>query len=1041
MRIHGEMWQIRDIWMKLARDVDERLTDGTFQDEMRVLPRTTRTTDTKLIPVVIVPSNIVGEKRSCHGSISRAIQSPTDEHLEGHRRDNNLISSKSYLRNIELQRHALCAVKNSFTTQCRIFANSPFPADEFSVGQDLPRTTTSAVPLTPRRLLIKTRYINDLTTASLTRQSVTTAVPSTWLTNFTTLLSQLSSEIITTTTTDSTSITDTTTSAITAATATTLFTSTTANFITAAMTTDTTVPEATEVMGTTSTVLVTFEKSSSLTPDRTIVKQFTPMRKKLSRTKNPCLIGKPLKSKSGMTMLCKPSMKSNGGCPTNFWCHVGVNDQSTVCCPVLAEDRCKQPMLTGTGVDTTIRWYFNAELKYCLQFNYRGFRGNANNFVTQSECMETCVGESEEDRNPCKYGGPAKDSDERPIICNLANSTACPKGYFCHVGVSQEETACCEQSGIADPCSLPVEEGQGEEKLDRYYYNHISGGCLQFIYRGLKGNENNFPTGEMCVEKCMRKSKDPCSTGPMLLTPMNKPFFCSATNVCPQNYWCHIGANGSNVCCPENGMDRCEQPVVEGTGDKKLVRWYFDQALHKCSIFYYHGEGGNQNSFLTEDDCNNVCPTYENPCANGEPLLINNKPKICNPEERCPHLYYCHIGSDGEQNYCCHKNGDPCDQTMNQGEGGSLLLRYYYDKDTHRCREFVYHGVRGNANNFLSEADCEATCPVVPNPCKHGRPLTNVKNEPIICNGSESCPNEYFCHIGGAPETTNCCLGSRVACDLLVEVGKGFEQLYRWYFDRSEQMCRKLIYRGLFGNANNFISREACQQNCKGRNPCTQIRVVGYGDEAISRWFYDGNRKKCLEFNYSGAGGNENNFLSMESCEESCQERQDYCPHGEPLMEASGKALAKCGVTNACPMGFICNINIEKNTTACCQDPANFCLQPMNPGQCKKFEIRYGYDPELDDCVSYQYGGITALVIKTNSVILAYRDVDVLEQDHSSYFLPKSELLRFNSQYIGHYVDRCKRMKREWDNFDINSLFVRVLPEAKIQWHQDFYFQ
>uniref|UniRef100_A0A1I8EYP9 BPTI/Kunitz inhibitor domain-containing protein n=2 Tax=Wuchereria bancrofti TaxID=6293 RepID=A0A1I8EYP9_WUCBA len=169
------------------------------------------------------------------------------------------------------------------------------------------------------------------------------------------------------------------------------------------------------------------------------------------------------------------------------------------------------------------------------------------------------------------------------------------------------------------------------------------------------------------------------------------------------------------------------------------------------------------------------------------------------------------------------------------------------------------------------------------------------------------------------------------------------------------------------GNGTSLADKEGRRISCKAsgsddcpnvKNPCEQVLSIGYGGEEIPRWFYDANYKKCLEFTYGGLGGNENNFLSRKSCEESCRGQKDYCPHGDPLMEASGKALAKCGVDDACPRGFICNVIDGKNTTACCQDPANFCLQPIDPGrQCKEFETRYGYDPELDDCVYYQYGG------------------------------------------------------------------------------------
>lgn len=82
--------------------------------------------------------------------------------------------------------------------------------------------------------------------------------------------------------------------------------------------------------------------------------------------------------------------------------------------------------------------------------------------------------------------------------------------------------------------------------------------------------------------------------------------------------------------------------------------WHF----HSLSMYFYWVETWNpfQNSFLTEDDCKNTCPAYENPCGNGELLLIDSKPKRCNPEERCPQTYYCHIGADRTQNFCCRKS-------------------------------------------------------------------------------------------------------------------------------------------------------------------------------------------------------------------------------------------------------------------------------------------------------------------------------------------------------------------------------------------------
>ncbi|KAL3989232.1 Kunitz/Bovine pancreatic trypsin inhibitor domain family protein [Acanthocheilonema viteae] len=829
---------------------------------------------------------------------------------------------------------------------------------------NLSSTASSSAAMT-RRLIIRTKYIKDLTTTSSTLPSTAaiTTLPSSEMT-----------------------------------------TSTTA---TIATTTVTITPETTHIMETTPSSITpsTPEGSSSSSPDTTAEKQFTPRRDKqpdYEEGANPCKYGEPAKGFDRKPLIC--SLLNSMACPKGFFCHIGASQTETVCCERSGlADPCSLPMDEGKGNARLERYYYDDNSGDCQQFIYGGMKGNENSFRTYAECKQKCM------RWDLVCEIAPKASEHRS--CSM-NRRECGDKQWCHIGTTVYSSLCCAGTSI-NPCELPVAQGVGNETITRWFADRndrsCTSQCKMFTYRGLKGNQNNFLTKEECEEQCKPECKNPCGTGMMLLTLRQMPFFCSSTNICPRNYWCHIGAHiDTTVCCPESDTNRCEQPVIEGTGNNSLLRWYFEPTSHKCLTFYYRGKEGNQNSFLTEDDCKNACPAYRNPCSNGEPLLMNGKTRRCSAEERCPHEYYCHIGADGTQNFCCRKNGNPCDEPMNQGEGQSLLLRYYYDKHSHRCHEFAYLGSRGNANNFLSEEDCEATCPAVPNPCAYGRPLRNAENEPIICGGSEGCPDDYYCHIGSSPETTNCCPGSNDTCKLPLEVGKGAEQLKRWYFDRKQQMCHQFVYRGLYGNANNFITREACQQNCEEMNPCgsgtplterdgrrifcksngsdecpndyfchkgssplttqccprqvknscEQQLSVGRGGEEIPRWFYEASKKKCSEFIYGGLGGNENNFLSRESCEKACREREDYCPHGDPLMEASGKILAKCGVNDACPLGFICNINVQKNITACCQDPANFCLQPMDAGrQCKEFETRYGYDPELDDCVYYQYGG------------------------------------------------------------------------------------
>lgn len=56
------------------------------------------------------------------------------------------------------------------------------------------------------------------------------------------------------------------------------------------------------------------------------------------------------------------------------------------------------------------------------------------------------------------------------------------------------------------------------------------------------------------------------------------------------------------------------------------------------------------------------------------------------------------------------------------------------------------------------------------------------------------------------------------ACELELSEGAGPSRLERWHFDPAAQLCRRFFYKGAKGNANNFLSREACQQRCPGES-------------------------------------------------------------------------------------------------------------------------------------------------------------------------------------------------------------------------------
>uniref|UniRef100_A0A915CQ93 BPTI/Kunitz inhibitor domain-containing protein n=1 Tax=Ditylenchus dipsaci TaxID=166011 RepID=A0A915CQ93_9BILA len=66
-------------------------------------------------------------------------------------------------------------------------------------------------------------------------------------------------------------------------------------------------------------------------------------------------------------------------------------------------ERCHLPKTNGEGEDLIPRWYFDTTIRKCKRFLYKGLKGNANNFVTSIQCMETCetADRAATLKNPC----------------------------------------------------------------------------------------------------------------------------------------------------------------------------------------------------------------------------------------------------------------------------------------------------------------------------------------------------------------------------------------------------------------------------------------------------------------------------------------------------------------------------------------------------------------------------------------------------------------------------------------------------------------
>jgi hypothetical protein len=120
-------------------------------------------------------------------------------------------------------------------------------------------------------------------------------------------------------------------------------------------------------------------------------------------------------------------------------------------------------------------------------------------------------------------------------------------------------------------CSLPTVSGTCKGYFPRFSYHESTTSCTQFIYGGCDGNANNFPTVEECNKACVH-------------TPLS------------------IHTNSDNSAC--------SLPTVPGMCDAYFPRFSYHSDTNKCTQFIYGGCGGNQNNFLTENECNKSCVTY-----------------------------------------------------------------------------------------------------------------------------------------------------------------------------------------------------------------------------------------------------------------------------------------------------------------------------------------------------------------------------------------------------------------------------------------------
>ncbi|KAK8759647.1 hypothetical protein V5799_002722, partial [Amblyomma americanum] len=109
----------------------------------------------------------------------------------------------------------------------------------------------------------------------------------------------------------------------------------------------------------------------------------------------------------------------------------------------------------------------------------------------------------------------------------------------------------------------------------------------------------------------------------------------------------------------------CLEPKNTGPCQAYFPRYYFNNATKTCEEFIYGGCRGNGNNFATLQECQSRCDSSK--------------------DSACLELRY-------------------------PGSCKGYFPRYYFNKNTNTCLQFIYGGCQGNGNNFETLQECQSRC-------------------------------------------------------------------------------------------------------------------------------------------------------------------------------------------------------------------------------------------------------------------------------------------------------------------------------------------
>uniref|UniRef100_A0A3Q2W554 Serine peptidase inhibitor, Kunitz type 1 b n=1 Tax=Haplochromis burtoni TaxID=8153 RepID=A0A3Q2W554_HAPBU len=161
------------------------------------------------------------------------------------------------------------------------------------------------------------------------------------------------------------------------------------------------------------------------------------------------------------------------------------------------------------------------------------------------------------------------------------------------------------------------------------------------------------------------------------------------------------------VLNPQQTSSYCQAPVKVGPCRAKFTRWRYNITKGVCEMFVFGGCIGNENNFLSEQECLSACRGVTEVCGSpcGPDQLTCGNGCCLDRSMECDNVKQCSDGSDESQ---CHQ--PQCTEPPRTGPCRAKFPGWYYDPLDQKCHEFTYGGCDGNENNFPDDQTCREYC-------------------------------------------------------------------------------------------------------------------------------------------------------------------------------------------------------------------------------------------------------------------------------------------------------------------------------------------